>query len=288
MSSPIFHSSLIFGYVGLAEVIPDGGRPRDDVGLVAAVGDDVVRALLERQMLATEVPADVHQLHSVERAAAAPRRAGRMGRLAAKRGTCTDTRPVPSRSPQETPSSLPTCVNSATSTSLKSPARTKYAFVPTSSSAVPVQIRIVPGSFSRSMIFFTAMAAVTLSACSGVVPFAVTRRAFDHRRVVGDTGLLRRLRDAVDVGAEREHRLPGSPARHERGRNARDALLHGEAVLFEDVDQVAVGLGLLEAQLGEAEDLVDHLLGEGLHPIDGRNGLGLQFLGASVLFRCLG
>ena len=56
-----------------------------------------------------------------------------------------------------------TCVKIVTSTSLNSPARTKYAFVPTSSSAVPVQMRIVPGSFSRSMIFFTAMAAVMLS-----------------------------------------------------------------------------------------------------------------------------
>jgi hypothetical protein len=39
----------------------------------------------------------------------------------------------------------------------------EYALVPTSSSAVPGQILIVPGSFSRSMIFFTAMAAVMFS-----------------------------------------------------------------------------------------------------------------------------
>ena len=102
----------------------------------------------------------------------------------------------------------------------------------------PGQIRIVPGSFSRSMIFFTASAAVMLSGLAGVVPFAVTGRAFDHRIVVGDARLLRRLRDAVDVGAERDHRLARSPRRHQRGRNAGDALLHGEAVLLEDVGQV--------------------------------------------------
>ena len=82
----------------------------------------------------------------------------------------TETRPVPSRSPHDTPSSLPTCVKSATSTSLKKPARTKYALVPTSSSAVPGQIRIVPGSFSRSMIFFTAIAAVMLTAWPELCP----------------------------------------------------------------------------------------------------------------------
>ena len=46
------------------------------------------------------------------------------------------------------------------------------------------------------------------------------------------------------------------------GRDARDPFLHGEAVLLEDVDQVAVGLELLEPQLAVAEDLVDHLLRE--------------------------
>ena len=60
---------------------------------------------------------------------------------------------------------------------------------------------------------------------AGVVAFAVARRAFDHRRVVGDARLLRRLRDAVDVGAQRDHRLARSPRRHERRRNAGDAFL---------------------------------------------------------------
>ncbi len=60
--------------VELAEVVPDGGSRRDDVGLVAAVRDHVVRALLQPQMLAPEVPADIHQLDGIERAATAPRR----------------------------------------------------------------------------------------------------------------------------------------------------------------------------------------------------------------------
>ena len=88
----------------------------------------------------------------------------------------------------------------------------------------------------------------------------MARRAFDHRLVIRDARLLRRLRNAVDVGAQRDHRLARSPRRHERGRNAGDAFLHAEAVLLEDVDQVAVGLELLKSELAVAEDLVDHLL----------------------------
>src|SRR6185436_3638196 len=97
---------------------------------------------------------------------------------------------------------------------------------------------------------------------AGVVAFAVSGRAFDHRLVPRDRRLLRRLRDAVDVRAERDHGLARSPRRHERGGNAGDAFLHREAVLLEDVDQVAVGLEFLEAELAVAEDLVDHLLRE--------------------------
>ena len=131
--------------VGLAEVVPDRRGARDDVGLIAAVGDHVVRALAQAQVLAAEVPADVHQLDGVERAAAAPRRRRRRAR--SRRGTNTGPRPARCRRalPHDTSRSSPTCVKSATSTSLKSPARMKYALVPTSSSAVPGQIRIVPG-----------------------------------------------------------------------------------------------------------------------------------------------
>ena len=53
---------------------------------------------------------------------------------------------------------------------MNNPARMKYALVPTSSSAVPGQILMVPGSFSRSMIFFTAIAAVMLSGTPELCP----------------------------------------------------------------------------------------------------------------------
>ena len=97
---------------------------------------------------------------------------------------------------------------------------------------------------------------------AGVVTLAVARRSFNQRRVIRDARLLRCLRDAVDVGAKRDHRLARSPRRHECRRDARDPLLYREAVLLEHVDQIAVGLDFLEPKLAVAEDLVDHLLRE--------------------------
>ena len=174
----------------------------------------------------------------------------------------TDTRPVPARAPHDTSRPSLTCVKSATSTSLKRPARMKYALVPTSSSAVPGQIRIVPGELLALHDLLHRDRRGDVHRLAGVVPLAVAGRPFDQRVVTGDAGLLRRLRDAVDVGPERDDRLARSPRRHERRRDAGDPFLHREAVLLEDVDQVAVGLDLLEPELAVAEDLVDHLLRE--------------------------
>ena len=82
----------------------------------------------------------------------------------------TLTSPVPSRSPQFTPRLSSTCVNSATSDRVNTPARTKYALAPTSSSATPGQMRIVPGSRSRSRMARTARAAVICTARPELCP----------------------------------------------------------------------------------------------------------------------
>ena len=75
-------------------------------------------------------------------------------------------------------------------------------------------------------------------------------------------GPLRRLRDVVEVGAERDHRLPRAPRREPRRRDPGVILLHRESVLAQQRDDVLRGLELLEAELAEAEDLVHHLLSE--------------------------
>ena len=58
--------------VDLAEEVPDRGERRNDVGLVAAIGDHVVGALFGTKLLAAEIPADVHELDRAQRVAAAP------------------------------------------------------------------------------------------------------------------------------------------------------------------------------------------------------------------------
>src|SRR5204863_643792 len=85
-----------------------------------------------------------------------------------------------------------------------------------------------------------------------VVALAVPGCAVDDRIVKCDARLLRRLRDAVDVGAERDDRLARSPPRRPCRRNAGDAALNLEAVLLEDPGEVFRRLELLEAELGEA------------------------------------
>ena len=67
--------------VGLAEEVPDRRGRRDHIRLVAAVGDDVMRALLDPEVLAAVVPPNVHQLDRVERAAPVPGRTGAVGAL---------------------------------------------------------------------------------------------------------------------------------------------------------------------------------------------------------------
>ena len=110
--------------VGLAEVVPDRRVARHDVRLIAAVGDDVVRALLEAQVLAAEVPADVHQLDRVERAL--PRHgAPALCALSPLNVYSTETRPLPPLvAPRRRQVACRRGCNSTMSTSLKTPSRT--------------------------------------------------------------------------------------------------------------------------------------------------------------------
>ena len=129
-----------------------------------------MRPLLQAQVLATEVPADVHQLHGVERGAAAPRRGGGMRALALERVLDRDE-----------------AVAAVVAPLLRRKVRVDVAEdrdVDVLEEAVADEpgLRsdqllgdagpelIVPGRFSRSMIFFTASAAVMLTAWPELCP----------------------------------------------------------------------------------------------------------------------
>src|SRR5262249_17361641 len=91
-----------------------------------------------------------------------------------------------------------------------------------------------------------------------------------------DTGLLRGLRDVVDVRSEGNDRLARSPARHPAGGNAGEVFLNRKAVLPQDAGQVLRRLELLEPELREAEDLVVHALDHLAEPAAPRVTLGLD------------
>src|SRR3546814_5360684 len=90
------------------------------------------------------------------------------------------------------------------------------------------------------------------------MPLAVARRAVDHRLMPRDAGRLTRLRDAIDVAAQCDHRAAGAvrPSRDPARRQARDVALDREPVLFQQGGQIAFGLMLLEPDLGIAEQLI--------------------------------
>ena len=111
---------------------------------------------------------------------------------------------------------------------------------------------------------------------TGVVTFAVAGRAVDQRLAIGDARHLRRLRNAVDVRAERDDGLTATPRRPPRGRHAGNAGLDREAVALEQVRQITLSLELLKRELGERKQTVDDLLNLLLRRIDGRDGLGLE------------
>src|SRR5215470_9899323 len=94
--------------------------------------------------------------------------------------------------------------------------------------------------------------------------FAVTGSAFNERIVIRDAGLLRSARDAVFIGDEGDDGFAGAVRRYPRGGNACNSLLYFEAVLSENAGDVTRRFEFLKAELTVAEDLVDHLLGEGL------------------------
>ncbi len=111
---------------------------------------------------------------------------------------------------------------------------------------------------------------------AGVVAFAVARRAFDHRIMIGDAGFLRSLRNIVDIGAERDDGLALAPGGDPGGGNSGDAALDLEAFLFENAGEVFRSFEFLEAEFAEAEDAIDHDLRLLLHGVDLAGEVGLH------------
>ena len=113
---------------------------------------------------------------------------------------------------------------------------------------------------------------------AGVMSLTVPGGHANDRITIGDTGLLVRLWNPVDVGAQGDDRGPGAirPTRGPRGRHAGDAELDVEALVFEKPRQITLGLELLHPQFSEREQVIDDLLHELGTLFDHLQGLVLE------------
>ena len=214
-------------------------------------------------MLAAEIPGDVHQLDGVERAPPAPGRAGAVRGLARERELGRDQAGAARRRPRSTARFASTCVKSTASTSWNRPSRTNHALAAEQllGHARPEHHRAREPLALHHLLERERRSDV--HRLPGVVSLAVSGRALHDRVVVGDAGLLAGLGDPVDVAAQRDDRTARAPRRPPRRRHPGDARLDLEAVLAQQVHrEYARRLDLLEAQLGEAEELVHHDLPE--------------------------
>jgi hypothetical protein len=107
------------------------------------------------------------------------------------------------------------------------------------------------------------------------VAFTVSRGTGQDGIGIDHAGLLGRLGNAVDVGAEGDDRLAVAPAGDPGGGNAGHAALDLEPVLLEDAGQVLRGFDLLKAEFAEAEHGIDHDLGHLGHFVDAAHRIGL-------------
>src|SRR5215475_8797914 len=102
---------------------------------------------------------------------------------------------------------------------------------------------------------------------SGIVAFAVTGSAFDEWIVKCDAGSLGGTRNAVFVGDKSDDGFAGAVGSDPSGGNAGNSLFYFKAVSFENAGDVTRSFKFLEAEFAVAENLIHHLLGEGLEPI---------------------
>ncbi len=270
-----FPHAFDIGVIGFAEVVPDGRRWRDHVRLIAAEGDDRVRSLLNTQVLAAIVPADVHQHRGVERAAAAPRRSRRVRALTLEGVIDRDESVARAVSPVHPPVAADVREDDDIG-----------VFEVAVADVIGLGGQELFGNprpeLDRALDLLALHDSLQhdgrrdIERHPRVVTLAVAGAAFEKRIVVGHARLLRSRRNAVDVGAQRDDRLARSPRGHPRRRDARNAFFDGEALLPQDVGQVFGGFDLLESELAEAEDGIHHLLCEVLKIVHARRPFALE------------
>ena len=176
-------------------------------------------------MLAPDVPAHVHQLDRIERAAAAPRRRGRMRRGAME---CVFHRDQSAGAAHLAPSGLQIGADMGEQHRVDAIEQTvahleRLAGQQFLGDAGPQHQRAGQALVLHQLLQRQRRGDVHRLA--GVVALAVARSAFHQRFVIRHARLLRYVRQCIGVAAECDHRPSGAPARHPSGRHAGDAAL---------------------------------------------------------------
>src|SRR5690625_420438 len=96
---------------------------------------------------------------------------------------------------------------------------------------------------------------------SRVMTLAVTRCPLYNGIVPGDSRLLRRFGDSVDVTAKSDHWFTRTPPGKPGSLHTGDPVLDVKPVLFEYGGEIGGGLLFMKTELCKAEDLVDHNAG---------------------------
>jgi hypothetical protein len=233
------------------EKVPDGGLGRHYVGLIAAMRDHIMGALLGAQMLAAKVPAGIHQLDCVESAAAFPRRAGGMRALSMEAVLGGDqARSAGSVGGGEIAGDM------AAQHDVQIAEQSGQHHVGPAGQQLLGDSRINTDG-SRYLVFRHHLLqherGGDIQRLAGVVAFAMAWPTLDERGMESDTRLLRGLRQAVDIGHESDHGLARSPACDERRGHARHTPGDREAVLLQNAGDVGRRAGA-SARKGKSKE----------------------------------
>ena len=233
-------------------------------------------------MLAAHIPAHVHQLDRVQRAASAPRCRRRVRRGAVERILDRDQ---PARAGHLAPAGLQVETDVGEQHGVDAVEHSvthleRFSGQQFLGDAGPQHQRTGQPLALHQLLQRQRRGDVHRLA--GVVALAVAGAALDHRLVVGEARHLRDVRQRVDIAAERDHRPTVAEPRHPTARHAGHAARHREAMPLERRGEQFRALDLMKAQFGEGEQrIIDHLrqLGVLVHQID---QAGLQGFGVHV------
>ena len=249
-------------FVAVADVVPDAGLVRHDIGRLAALQDDVVHAVGRIEVFAQEICGHVRDLDRIQRASPGPG-GGPMSRLAGKR---EDHRKhgVAAAAIARPEAAAAVVVDDRVHVPEKAgpdhvrPAGDDLLGGGAEDLDRPRELELVHGLLDGD-------GGRGGRGAHRVVAAAVAGRAV-HQGILGrHPPFLRQHGQGIKFAEQADHGLPGAVAGDEAGRHAGQAPLDGEAGLFQGIGQELRGTEFLQAQFGIGPDGIRDLPEAGQH-----------------------